>query len=113
MKLPGFLSKGVTNELSTETVRGDFPGGPVVPTPCFYCWRMEEHGFNPWLAACHTALPKEKTKEERARNRRQATSKGFIGVHSFNRPDSPGGGLLPPPSSFARWVNSGTERPSR
>ena len=24
---------------------GDFPGGPVVRTPCFHCRR---HGFNPW-----------------------------------------------------------------
>ena len=24
---------------------GDFPGSPVVKTPCFYC---RGHGFNPW-----------------------------------------------------------------
>ena len=24
----------------------DFPGGPVVKTPCFHC---RGHGFDPWL----------------------------------------------------------------
>ena len=24
----------------------DFPGGPLVKTPCFHC---RGHGFNPWL----------------------------------------------------------------
>ena len=43
----------------------DFPGGPVVKTPCFHC---RGHGFDPWLGKIpmpHGVTGKKKKKEER------------------------------------------------
>ena len=41
----------------------DFPGGPVVKTPCFHCRGLR---FNPWPGnqdvACHKVWPKKKKK---------------------------------------------------
>ena len=46
----------------------DFPGGPVVKTPCFHC---RGHRFDPWLGKIpmpHGVTGKKKKKKEKERN---------------------------------------------
>ena len=47
----------------TLNAYGEFPGGPVVKTPCFHC---RGHGFDHWLGGknnptCHMAKKNPKT----------------------------------------------------
>ena len=46
-----------------KTDLGDFPGGPVIKTPCFHC---RGPGFHPWLGkqnpTCHMAQQRKKRK---------------------------------------------------
>ena len=55
--VPGGVLVSVLRK-SRAGVKGDFPGGPVVKTPCFQC---RGHKFNPWLGnedpACCAAWP--------------------------------------------------------
>ena len=48
-------------EMLVKSVFGDFPGGPVVQTPCFHC---RGHGFDSWSGkqdpACHAVWPKKR-----------------------------------------------------
>ena len=47
-------------EVKSKSCVWDFPGGPLVKTPCFQC---REHGFDPWLgnlrSPCVTVQPKK------------------------------------------------------
>ena len=57
------------NIINKKCMLRDFPGGPVVKTPCSQC---RGHGFDPWSGnedpTCHTAWPK-KRKQKRERKR--------------------------------------------
>ena len=46
-KLDSYMHKDQTRLLSHTIYKNkrDFPGGPVVKSPCFYC---RQYGFNPW-----------------------------------------------------------------
>ena len=60
----------------------DFPGGPVVKTPCFHC---RGHGFDPWLGkqdpTCHVSGPKKGKKE----NKDNPGGYGFIALYDINQ----------------------------
>ena len=64
---PSLTSQGelAQNRAWHRSAQGtDFPGSPVVGTPCFHC---RGQGFDPWSGnsdpTCHTAWPKRKKKK--------------------------------------------------
>ena len=48
------LASTLEHHSTHEKAFGDFPGGPVVKTPCSQCWR---HGFNPWSSEVGSNMP--------------------------------------------------------
>ena len=64
---PAFLHIFWTKEVDSFAqgcLPRDFPGGPVVRTPCFHC---RGHGFHPWSGSedptCQLAWPKKEKKD--------------------------------------------------